>query len=100
MMIPYLRKCKSFGIDLGMSIQQVRGWFIWMHGLSCSKEVPSLRINCKQAEKKLKEKKRKNMQMSKKKKKEKKRSYKVKEGTKERKGSGSWKNEVVKGRMC
>lgn len=29
------------------------------------------------------------MQMSKKKKKEKKRSYKVKEGTKERKGSGS-----------
>lgn len=57
MMIPYLRKCKSFGIDLGMSIQQVRGWFIWMHGLSCSKEVPSLRINCKQAEKKLKEKK-------------------------------------------
>lgn len=98
MMIPYLRKCKSFGIYLGMSIQQVRGWFIWMHGLSCSKEVPSLRINCKQAEKKLKEKK--NMQMSKKKKKEKKRSYKVKEGTKERKGSGSWKNEVVKGRMC
>lgn len=97
MMIPYLRKCKSFGIDLGMSIQQVRGWFIWMHGLSCSKEVPSLRINCKQAEKKLKEKK---ICKCQKRKRKKKRSYKVKEGTKERKGSGSWKNEVVKGRMC